>query len=141
LGATVSALTVSALGLLGAGTSRQRRFGAGRFGAPWKVTVIDPVHLLYMSHTGRHVKVCPAGTDALTADATTRSEQSKGKAIDLQTGALNSLTTPIPYVPTYISYGGVPLSTAAAGAAAVAGQRRALGGGRRIHGGSMKEEG
>jgi len=33
LGATVSALTVLALGLLGAGTLRPRRFGAGRFGA------------------------------------------------------------------------------------------------------------
>jgi len=41
----------------------------------------------------------------------------------------------------YVSYGGVPLSTAdCAAAAAVSGQRRALGGGRQIHGGYMRDE-
>ena len=39
-GAAVSALTVSAPGLIGAGTNRRRRFSAGRFGAARKVITI-----------------------------------------------------------------------------------------------------
>ena len=110
----------------GTGTCRRRTFrhGPGRWQS---LTLSTPLSVWY----------------AHTADVTTRNEQrlkekrSICKPVPLT--QLLILTPPIPYVPTYISYSSVPLSTAAI--AAVAGQRRALGGGRRIHGGSMREEG
>ena len=73
-GATVSSLTVSALGLLGAGTFRHRRFGAALEGdSQWPRLPYPSV-----SYAGRHVSLlswrwCP---HARIADAT-RSKESK----------------------------------------------------------------
>jgi len=60
---------------------------------------------------------------------------SKGKVNCPQTGALN--------LATFVSYDGVPLSTAdcAAATTVVSGKRCALGSGRRISGGYMRDEG